>query len=123
MLAYTTGRRIGSIRCLAWSDIDLTAGKIWWRAAHDKKGRDWIVPIPETLRDELRAFRVKLGGAFGGLCFPSEADAGTPIRTDVLSQWLCQPNGKRNFRSWTAACGIRSVALGRPAGSTCLPRM
>jgi hypothetical protein len=36
----------------------------------------------------MKAFRVKLGGAFGGLLFPSPSDPATPLRRDVLDHWL-----------------------------------
>jgi integrase len=88
VLAEATGRRLGSIRQLAWSDVDMTKNSIRWVAANDKKGREWIVPVPKSLIDELQSFRVKLGGAFGGLVFPSESDPSVPIRADVFSKWL-----------------------------------
>jgi len=46
--------------------------------------------MPQALRGELRSFRVKLGGAFGGLLFPSESDPAIPLRRDVLAKWLQQ---------------------------------
>ncbi len=88
VVAEATGRRLGSIRQLAWSDIDFGSDTILWRADTDKKGKAWRIPMTETLRDELKAFRVRLGGAFGGLLFPSQKDASKPIRTDVISKWL-----------------------------------
>ncbi len=36
----------------------------------------------------------KLGGAFGGLIFPSDEDRSVAIRTDVLSRWLKQAEQK-----------------------------
>lgn len=88
VLAEATGRRLGSIRQLAWPDIDMAKNSIRWVAANDKKGREWLVPVPKSLIEELQGFRVKLGGAFGGLVFPSESDASVPIRADVFSKWL-----------------------------------
>ncbi len=38
VLAEATGRRLGSIRQLEWSDVDLNAETIHWRADTDKKG-------------------------------------------------------------------------------------
>lgn len=94
VLAHATGRRLGSIRQLAWPDVDLTANKILWRAESDKKKKEWKVPIPAALREELWAFRVKLGGAFGGLLFPSNTDRSQPVRRDVLAKWLQQAERK-----------------------------
>jgi hypothetical protein len=43
-----------------------------------------------ALRDELRSFRVTLGGAFGGLLFPSPVDSAVAAQTDVLSGLLLE---------------------------------
>lgn len=87
-LAEATGRRLGSIRQLEWSDFDFEAGTIRWRAESDKKRKEWLVPIPATLVDEIKRFRVKLGGAFGGLVFPSPTDAKRPLGREVFQQAL-----------------------------------
>lgn len=94
VLAEATGRRLGSIRQLAWEEIDFTASTIRWRAANDKKRKEWIVPMPASLREELWRFRVKLGGVFGGLVFPSDHDSQIPIRRDVLDKRLRQAEAK-----------------------------
>ncbi len=36
ILANETGHRLGALRHLRWSDVDLDAGRIRWRAKHDK---------------------------------------------------------------------------------------
>jgi integrase len=88
VLAEATGRRLGSIRQLEWSDVDLNAEAIHWRADTDKKGKAWRIPMTTSLRDELKAFRLRLGGAFGGLLFASESNPSEAIRTDVFAKWL-----------------------------------
>ena len=45
VLAHETGHRIGAIRKLAWSDIDVSAGVIRWRAEHDKTGNEHRTPV------------------------------------------------------------------------------
>jgi integrase len=50
--------------------------------------------MPEALRTELWSCRVKMGGAFGGLLFPSETDSNEAIRRDVFSKWLQQAERK-----------------------------
>jgi len=94
VIAEASGRRLGSIRQLAWPDIDFTNDTILWRADTDKKGKAWTVPMPATLRDEIKSFRVRLGSAFGSLVFPSDSDATVPVRTDVFSTWLRQAEKK-----------------------------
>ena len=49
VLAHETGHRIGAVRKLRWSDVDLDSGVIRWRGEHEKTGtcqRQW-----DTLRD------------------------------------------------------------------------
>ena len=53
VLAEATGRRLGSIRQLRWEDIDLSKPQIRWRAGADKKGKEWVIPIPLPLADEI----------------------------------------------------------------------
>ena len=50
--------------------------------------------MTSPLRDDLRAFRVKFGGAFGGFLFQSERNVDKSIRTDVLSKWLLEAEEK-----------------------------
>ena len=87
VLAEATGRRLGAIRQLSWDDIDLSARTIRWRAETDKKGKEWIVPIPSELCEELRSFRLKMGGAFGGLVFPRHNDSTQPLSHDAFGHW------------------------------------
>ncbi len=45
VLAHETGHRIGAIRHLRWSDIDLEARAIRWRAEHEKTGYEHRTPM------------------------------------------------------------------------------
>lgn len=88
VLAEGTGRRIGSIRQLRWDDFDFTGGSVRWRAEADKKRKEWVVPLPDALLEEVRRFRLKLGGAFGGLLFPSRRDVARPMGREVFQKAL-----------------------------------
>jgi integrase len=61
VLAEATGRRIGAIRGLRWPDFRFDPPSIRWRAEHDKRRREQVVPIPDGLAAEIKAFQVKLG--------------------------------------------------------------
>jgi integrase len=74
VLAEATGRRLGSIRQLAWSDWDFDRNTVRWRSESDKKRREWVVPVPASLMAEVKAYRVRMGGMFGGLMFPDAED-------------------------------------------------
>ena len=45
VLAHETGHRIGAIRQLRWSDVDLVGGVVRWRAEHEKTGYEHRTPI------------------------------------------------------------------------------
>jgi len=87
VLVEATGRRLNSVRLLRWEDVDLKKPEIRWRADADKKGREWIIPIPDSLRDELRQFRVDLG-AIAGWVFPSEKNRDKPMDRYQFDKWL-----------------------------------
>lgn len=79
VLAEATGRRLGAIRQLRWEDFDLVANVIHWRAENDKRRKAWSVPIPPDLLGEIRRFRIRLGGIFGGVVFPSRSNPQRPL--------------------------------------------
>jgi integrase len=94
ILAEATGRRLGAIRQLRWDDVDFPRGTIRWRAETDKKGKEWVIPIPVGLSDELRAFRVRVTSAFSGLMFPSHSDPAKAVSRDSFGHWLAEAEGK-----------------------------
>ena len=87
VLAEATGRRLGSIRQLRWDDWDFERNTVRWRSESDKKRKEWVVPVPASLLAEVKAYRVRMGGMFGGLMFPSQKDS--TIATD-----------RHEFRTW-----------------------
>lgn len=87
VLAEATGRRLGSIRQLRWDDVDFERGTIRWRAEADKKRKEWVVPIPGPLLEELRQARRKLG-AVGGWLFAAEKNPEVPMDRHLFDKWL-----------------------------------
>jgi len=53
VLAHETGHRIGSIRQLRWSDIDVDARTIRWRGEHEKTGYEHRTPVTTMARAAL----------------------------------------------------------------------
>jgi integrase len=88
VLAGATGRRLGSIRQLRWEDIGFPTRTIRWRAEADKKGREWVVPVPEGLLDELRRFQRRLGTVGGGWLFAAERNPEVPMDRHLFDKWL-----------------------------------
>ena len=92
-LAYHTGRRISAILALRWSDwraAEKPYGAIFWRAAHDKIGRDWLTPVRPEVRSCLEAFQRERLGLGDVLLFPSAADPGRPVDHHLATAWLRQ---------------------------------
>lgn len=87
VLAEATGRRLGSIRQLRWEDIDVARNTIRWRAEADKKGREWVVPCPAPLVEQLKHFRTRLG-AIGGWLFAGERKPEQPMDRHLFDKWL-----------------------------------
>jgi integrase len=87
VLAEATGRRLGSIRQLRWEDINFQQATIRWRAEADKKRREWVIPIPPPLLNELKQFRGKLGAVAGWL-FAAERNPDQPMDRHLFDKWL-----------------------------------
>jgi integrase len=92
VLAEATGRRLGSIRQLRWEDIDFHRPTIRWRAEADKKGREWVIPVPASLLEELKQFRRKLG-AVGGWLFAADHNPERPMDRHLFDRWLMVAEG------------------------------
>jgi integrase len=106
VLLEQTTRRRGSIARLHWDDFDFRTQRIMWRAAHDKKRRSWLIRYGPALFDEPAAFKECLGRA-GGCVFPTVDDTSTPIRPELISQWLAKAQ--------------RSAGVPKLAGGLCHP--
>lgn len=88
VLAEATGRRLGSIRQLRWDDWDFERNTIRWRSESDKKRREWIVPVPASLLVDVKAYRVSMGGMFGGFMFPDVRDVSRATDRHEFRTWL-----------------------------------
>ena len=51
VIAHETGHRIGAIRQLCWSDIDMEGRTIRWRAEHEKTGHEHRTPVTAEALD------------------------------------------------------------------------
>ena len=125
VLAEATGRRLGSIRQLRWEDLDSSRGRLRWRAEFDKKGRESVIPIPQTLVEELRRFQLQLS-AVAGWMFPGERKPTQPMDRHLFDKWLCVAERAAGLpklvgglwhpyrRKWATerkACSIKDVAF------------
>lgn len=92
-LAEATGRRIGAIRGLRWSDISADPPQIRWRAEFDKRGREAEVPIPESLAAEIHRFQRRLHVVGDGWLFPQK-EADRPWPREVFGELLARAEVK-----------------------------
>jgi len=88
VLAEATGRRLSAIRQLQWSDINLEAGLIRWRAATDKKGYERVYPVAESVREALAAWRRDNPAIGQAWIFPAPKNAKKPCSRHLLDDWL-----------------------------------
>ena len=86
VLAKATGRRLSAIRHLRWEDFDLSKKSIRWRAEHDKKRHESVIPLPDVLVAEIEAFQRRLG-AIGGWVFARPSD-GLPMDRHLFDEYL-----------------------------------
>lgn len=76
VLAHETGHRIGAIRQLRWSDIDLDAGTVHWRGELDKIGMEHTTLLTEEADAALRAERAARPAIGDAWLFPAPGGSG-----------------------------------------------
>jgi len=87
VLANQTGRRLGAIRQLQWTDIGFDTATIRWRAQTDKKGVEWVIPVPAAVLDALRLYHRRLA-LISDWVFPAEKDVKQPTSRDQFDLFL-----------------------------------
>jgi ParB-like chromosome segregation protein Spo0J/integrase len=87
VLAHETGHRIGGIRMLRWSDVDLKASRIRWRAENDKIGFEHTTALTSDAVAALDTARTRQVGIGDAWVFPAATQRG-------------QPTGRMMFRHW-----------------------
>jgi integrase len=87
VLSHETGHRVGAVRMLRWSDIDLDKGTVRWRGENDKIGYEHSTFLSEAAKaalSELRQHRPAIGDAW---LFPSPQDPSKPRSRYDLQDW------------------------------------
>lgn len=74
VLAHETGHRIGAIRSLRWSDVDLDGDRIRWRAENEKTGYEHVTPITSDARAALELALRRNPGIGGAPVLPAPKD-------------------------------------------------
>ena len=87
VLAHETGHRIGAIRKLRWSDIDLEGREIRWRAKHEKTGYEHRTPVTAeaiAALEEARRMSTETGEA---PVLPASRDASKCMSRVCAHHW------------------------------------
>jgi integrase len=87
VLAHATGHRLASIRLLRWSDVDLEARRVRWRADSDKQGYEHITPLNDeavAALTQAKRERPAIGDAW---ILPSLRDASKPAQRSTMAKW------------------------------------
>ena len=74
VIAHETGHRIGAIRQLRWSDIDMEGRTIRWRAEHEKTGHEHRTPVTAEALDALEEARRQNPGIGDAPLLPAPGD-------------------------------------------------
>jgi integrase len=88
VLAHETGHRIGAIRQLRWSDLDLEAKTVAWRAETDKTGRAHTTPLTRAAIHALHAERQRHPVIGDQPLFPSRRNPRRPLSGTLFHQWM-----------------------------------
>ena len=87
VLAHETGHRIGAIRQLRWSDIDLDGQAIRWRGEHEKTGYEHRTPITAMARVVLVEARRHNPGIGDAPVMPAPKDPFACMSRSLARDW------------------------------------
>ena len=87
VLAHETGHRIGAIRNLRWSDIDLEGGMVRWRAQHEKTGYEHATPMTDEAIAVLEEAWRMSGDSGNGPVLPVPGQPSQCPGRDLALRW------------------------------------
>ena len=87
VLAYETGHRIGAIRQLRWSDIDLEDEVVLWRREHEKTGHEHRTPLTPAAVAVLTEARRRNPGIGDVPLLPAPMDPSRSVSHPQAGAW------------------------------------
>ncbi|MYE35273.1 MAG: site-specific integrase [Gemmatimonadales bacterium] len=84
VLAHETGHRIGAIRKLRWTDIDIEGRTIRWRAEHEKTGYEHWTPLTDEAIAVIKEARGRSPGRGSAPVLPATQDPSSFVRRWML---------------------------------------
>ena len=93
VLAHETGHRIGAIRKLRWSDIDLAREAIRWRSEHEKTGYEHRTPVTAEAIAALESARGRNPVTGSAPVLPSSRDPSVSVGSWISRGWWKRAEG------------------------------
>jgi len=87
VIAHETGHRIGAIRQLRWSDIDMEHEIIRWRAEHEKTGYEHRTPVTAEALAVLQEARRRNPGIGDTPLLPAPKDPSACVSRSLVRDW------------------------------------
>ena len=87
VIAHETGHRIGAIRQLRWSDIDLEAKIIRWRAENEKTGYEHRTPVTAEVLAVLEEARMQNPRGWDSPVLPAPKDSSRCLDRSRVRVW------------------------------------
>ena len=87
VLAHETGHRIGAIRQLKWSDVNLDKENVRWDAGSDKLGVEHTTPLTPEAVAALTKERNRVSAIGDAWIFPAPHDSGEPCSRFLVRDW------------------------------------
>ena len=107
VLAHETGHRIGAIRKLRWSDMDLDAGVIRWRAENEKTGYEHRTPMTAEAMAALQEAPSMNNGAEDSPVLPAPRDPSQCLGHPLAHRMWNRAERLAALSRSTAEAGIR----------------
>ncbi len=107
VLAHETGHRIGAIRNLRWSDVNIEGRTVRWRAEHEKTGYEHRTPLTDEAIAALEEAGRMGAGTGNAPVLPSSRDAMRSVHRSSVFQWWSkaetlaglEPKARRGWHS------------------------
>ncbi len=93
VLAHETGHRIGAIRNLRWSDVNIEGRTVRWRAEHEKTGYEHRTPLTDEAIAALEEAGRMGAGTGNAPVLPSSRDAMRSVHRSSVFQWWSKAEG------------------------------
>ena len=87
VLAHESGHRIGAIRQLRWSDVDLEGRVVRWRAEHEKSGYEHRTPVTAEAIAVLEEARRRTPGVGDVPLLPVQKDPSKCVSRSLVRYW------------------------------------